>query len=111
MRLLTSSQSSCLALLDALLRTHSGSMHAAYIALSLIPFEYACRHTLDSLIVQIFPKTNQERYAQTRQICEGLSLYAVSLGVALAVPGCSSTIITISGHFLSSLAILGRALS
>ena len=110
MSLLNSSQSGCLALLDALLRAHAGSMLAAYIALSLIPFEYACRHTLDSLIVQIFPKTNQVQYAQARQICEGLSLYAVSLSVALAVPGCSSTIITVSGHFLSPLAVAGREL-
>ena len=69
-----------------------------YAAFGLIPFEYACRHALDSLVVQMLPKTNEERYALGRTAGEGFLIYAVSLGVALAVPGQSVKIIAATGE-------------
>ena len=74
---------------------------AAYVALGLIPFEFACRHAVDSVFIQIFPKANQERFATYRTAGEGFLIYAVSLGISLAVPGQSGKIIAVTGILLT----------
>lgn len=78
---------------------------AVYVMLGLIPFEYACRHAVDSLVVQAFPKLNREKFSLLRAGGEGFLIYAVSLGVALAVPGQSSNIITATGTILERAVI------
>lgn len=70
---------------------------AAYIALGMVPFEWACRHAVDSLVIQTFPKLNQQKFALPRKVVEAFLVYGVSLGIALAVPSQSAKIIAVTG--------------
>ena len=70
---------------------------AAYIAIGLVPFEWACRHSVDSLVIQAFPRLNQQKYVMTRKVVEAFAVYGVSLGIALAIPGDSAKIIAVTG--------------
>ena len=70
---------------------------AAYIAIGLVPFEWACRHSVDSLVIQAFPRLNQQKYVMARKVVEAFAVYGVSLGIALAIPGDSAKIIAVTG--------------
>ena len=74
-----------------------GKTCAAYIALGMVPFEWACRHSVDSLVVQAFPKLNQQKFALPRKLVEAFVVYGVSLGIALAIPSQSAKIIAVTG--------------
>lgn len=69
----------------------------AYIAIGLVPFEWACRHSVDSLVIQAFPRLNQQKYVMARKVVEAFAVYGVSLGIALAIPGDSAKIIAVTG--------------
>lgn len=62
-----------------------------------MPFEWACRHSVDSLVVQAFPSLNQPKYVTARKVGEAFFVYGVSLGIALAIPGTSGDIIAVTG--------------
>ena len=72
-----------------------------------------CRHSVDSLVVQAFPKLNQEKYVLARKVGEGFLVYGVSLGIALAIPGQSAKIIAVTGEVSTACAFSlgGSALS
>ena len=52
---------------------------------------------MDSLVVQAFPKLNQQKFVLARKIGEAFVVYGVSLGIALAIPGDSAKIIAVTG--------------
>ena len=70
---------------------------AAYMALGLVPFEWSARHACDSLVILLFPQLNVPKWVLPRKIAEAFFVYGLSLGLALAVPGNSSTIIAVTG--------------
>ena len=52
---------------------------------------------MDSLVIQAFPRLNQQKYVMARKVVEAFAVYGVSLGIALAIPADSAKIIAVTG--------------